>query len=71
MGQRLGEGPGHREFLRLGPVLELWLLFVLQLVLGPVWELVLELGLGLELVQELVQELELVGELGLEVEQWL
>ena len=61
----LGGVPGHKEFLRLGPALGLWLLFALQLVLGPVWELVLEL------VQELVQELELVGELGLEVEQWL
>ena len=54
MGQRLGGGPGHKEFLQLGPALGLWLLFVLQFVLGPVWELVLELGLGLELVQELV-----------------
>ena len=54
-------------------MLELWLSFALQLVLGPVLKLVLELGLGLELVQELVQEvaqgLELVGELGLEVVQ--
>ena len=39
MGQRLEEGPGHKEFLQLGPALGLWLLFVLQLVLGPVWEL--------------------------------
>ena len=71
MGQRLGEGPGHREFLQLGSVLELWLLFVLQLVLGPVWELVLELGLGLEPALGLAQELGLVGELGLGVAQWL
>ena len=27
VGQRLGEGPGRTEFLQLGPVLELWLLF--------------------------------------------
>ena len=72
--QRLGEGPGRIEFLQLGPVLELWLSFALQLVLGPVLKLVLELWLGLELVWELVLELAwelgLVGELGLEVVQW-
>ena len=77
VGQRLEEGPGHIEFLRLGPVLGLWLLqhwgLVPQLVLGPV--VGLGLGLGLELVWELVLELAwelgLVGELGLGVVQWL